>query len=206
MHLPTFWCDGESSFCIVKFGGRIGELNMAWDQFRSGGRVAGLQKQLRLPGEYSPRPAIKFRTRGPAVQRRSVREQAVWTARARSRGYGSWPIWDLEKKKLSSNYGLWGIARLDLSCLLSSVYSQQFHRFLFQVLCQYLVRIWNICQHLLNFSLTDTGRYNYPITNSATNKGPVHLAYNPSYLAYFFSRNSIFLSQKISQQCFSAGL
>jgi hypothetical protein len=20
MHLPTFWCDGESSFCIVKFG------------------------------------------------------------------------------------------------------------------------------------------------------------------------------------------
>jgi hypothetical protein len=36
--------------------------------------------------------------------------------------------------------------------------------------------------------------------------GPVHLAYNPSYLACFFSRNSIFLSQKISQQCFSAGL
>jgi hypothetical protein len=36
--------------------------------------------------------------------------------------------------------------------------------------------------------------------------GPVHLAYNPSYLAYFFSQNSIFLSQKISQQCFSVGL
>jgi hypothetical protein len=36
--------------------------------------------------------------------------------------------------------------------------------------------------------------------------GPVHLAYNPSYSACFFSRNSIFLSQKISQQCFSAGL
>jgi hypothetical protein len=29
MHLPTFWCDGESSFCIVKFGERIGELNKA---------------------------------------------------------------------------------------------------------------------------------------------------------------------------------
>jgi hypothetical protein len=38
------------------------------------------------------------------------------------------------------------------------------------------------------------------------NIGPVHLAYNPSYSACFFSRNSIFLSQKISQQCFSAGL
>jgi hypothetical protein len=38
------------------------------------------------------------------------------------------------------------------------------------------------------------------------NKGPVHLAYNPSYSACFFNRNSIFLSQKISQQCFSAGL
>jgi hypothetical protein len=34
----------------------------------------------------------------------------------------------------------------------------------------------------------------------------VHPAYNPSFLAYFFSRNSIFLSQQISQQCFSAGL
>jgi hypothetical protein len=37
-------------------------------------------------------------------------------------------------------------------------------------------------------------------------KGPVHPAYNPSYSACFFSQNSIFLSQKISQQCFSAGL
>jgi hypothetical protein len=36
--------------------------------------------------------------------------------------------------------------------------------------------------------------------------GPVHLAYNPSYSACFFSRNNIFLSQKISKQCFSAGL
>jgi hypothetical protein len=26
--------------------------------------------------------------------------------------------------------------------------------------------------------------------------GHVHLAYNPSYSAYFFSRNNIFLSQK----------
>jgi hypothetical protein len=34
----------------------------------------------------------------------------------------------------------------------------------------------------------------------------VHLAYNPSFSAYFFSQNSIFLSQQISQQCFSAGL
>jgi hypothetical protein len=37
-------------------------------------------------------------------------------------------------------------------------------------------------------------------------QGPVHSAYNPSFLAYFFSRNSIFLSQQISQQCFSADL
>jgi hypothetical protein len=32
------------------------------------------------------------------------------------------------------------------------------------------------------------------------------LAYNPSFSACFFSRNNIFLSQQISQQCFSAGL
>jgi hypothetical protein len=37
-------------------------------------------------------------------------------------------------------------------------------------------------------------------------KGPVHPAYNPYFLACFLSRNSNFLSQKISQQCFSAGL
>jgi hypothetical protein len=36
--------------------------------------------------------------------------------------------------------------------------------------------------------------------------GPVHPAYNPSFSACFFSWNSIFLSQQISQQCFSAGL
>jgi hypothetical protein len=42
--------------------------------------------------------------------------------------------------------------------------------------------------------------------SESVNFGPVHLAYNPSYLACFFSRNSILLSQKISQQCFSAGL
>jgi hypothetical protein len=36
--------------------------------------------------------------------------------------------------------------------------------------------------------------------------GSVHPAYNPSFSACFFSRNSIFLSQQISQQCFSAGL
>jgi hypothetical protein len=35
---------------------------------------------------------------------------------------------------------------------------------------------------------------------------PVHLAYNPSFSACFFSQNSIFLLQQISQQCFSAGL
>jgi hypothetical protein len=39
-----------------------------------------------------------------------------------------------------------------------------------------------------------------------TNFGHVHSAYNPSFLAGFFSRNSIFLSQQISQQYFSAGL
>jgi hypothetical protein len=34
--------------------------------------------------------------------------------------------------------------------------------------------------------------------------GPVHPAYNSSFLACFFSQNSIFLSPQISQQCFSA--
>jgi hypothetical protein len=36
--------------------------------------------------------------------------------------------------------------------------------------------------------------------------GPVHSVYNPSFSACFFNQNSIFLSQQISQQCFSAGL
>jgi hypothetical protein len=39
-----------------------------------------------------------------------------------------------------------------------------------------------------------------------SNWGHVHPAYNPSFSACFFSRNSIFLSQQISQPCFSAGL
>jgi hypothetical protein len=36
--------------------------------------------------------------------------------------------------------------------------------------------------------------------------GHVHPVYNPYFSAYFFSQNSVFLSQQISQQCFSAGL
>jgi hypothetical protein len=41
---------------------------------------------------------------------------------------------------------------------------------------------------------------------SFDDEGPVYPAYNPSFSAYFFSQNSIFLSQQISQQRFSAGL
>jgi hypothetical protein len=37
---------------------------------------------------------------------------------------------------------------------------------------------------------------------SANDLGHVHLTYNPSYLTCFFSRNSIFLSQKISHSVF----
>jgi hypothetical protein len=36
--------------------------------------------------------------------------------------------------------------------------------------------------------------------------GLVHPDYNPYFSAGFFSRNSVFLSQQISQQCFPAGL
>jgi hypothetical protein len=36
--------------------------------------------------------------------------------------------------------------------------------------------------------------------------GVVYPAYNPYFSACFFSRNSIFLLQQISQQCFSVGL
>jgi hypothetical protein len=39
-----------------------------------------------------------------------------------------------------------------------------------------------------------------------TDFGPLHPAYNSYFSACFFSRNNIFLSQKISQQYFSAGL
>jgi hypothetical protein len=42
--------------------------------------------------------------------------------------------------------------------------------------------------------------------DKVTKFSPVHPAYNPSFSACFFSRNSIFLSQQISQRCFSAGL
>jgi hypothetical protein len=38
------------------------------------------------------------------------------------------------------------------------------------------------------------------------NYGPVHPAYNQFFQLVFFSRNSIFLSQQISQQYFSVGL
>jgi hypothetical protein len=27
MHMPAFWCDGEYSFCIIKFGGKFWYLN-----------------------------------------------------------------------------------------------------------------------------------------------------------------------------------
>jgi hypothetical protein len=40
----------------------------------------------------------------------------------------------------------------------------------------------------------------------ASHVSPVYPAYNPSFSVCFFSRNSIFLSQQISQQCFSTGL
>jgi hypothetical protein len=37
-------------------------------------------------------------------------------------------------------------------------------------------------------------------------KGTVYPAYNLYFLACFLSQNSVFLSQQISQQCFSTGL
>jgi hypothetical protein len=40
----------------------------------------------------------------------------------------------------------------------------------------------------------------------ATSLGRVHPAYNPYFSSCFFSRNSVFLSQQISQQYFLAGL
>jgi hypothetical protein len=42
--------------------------------------------------------------------------------------------------------------------------------------------------------------------NPRSNHGPIHSAYNSFFSAYFFSQNSVLLSQQISQQCFSAGL
>jgi hypothetical protein len=35
---------------------------------------------------------------------------------------------------------------------------------------------------------------------------PLHPAYNPYFSACFFNQDSVFLSQQISQQCFSVGL
>jgi hypothetical protein len=42
--------------------------------------------------------------------------------------------------------------------------------------------------------------------SSGENYGSVHPACNPYFSACFFSQNSVFLSQQISQQCFSASL
>jgi hypothetical protein len=46
----------------------------------------------------------------------------------------------------------------------------------------------------------------WAMLDAPPDNGHVHPAYNPYFLACFFSRNSIFLSQQISQQCFSVGL
>jgi hypothetical protein len=68
------------------------------------------------------------------------------------------------------------------------------------------------CFHLMFREIARTkntsslGDYRTRERDQLSTIGPVHLAYNPSYSACFFSRNNIFLSQKISQQCFSAGL
>jgi hypothetical protein len=51
-----------------------------------------------------------------------------------------------------------------------------------------------------------TRRCAHGALNARENYDPVHPAYNPYFSACFFSRNNIFLSQQISQQCFSAGL
>jgi hypothetical protein len=59
---------------------------------------------------------------------------------------------------------------------------------------------WSIGgQIIFSFTLFFRKRNRYDI-------GPVHPAYNPYFSACFFSRNSVFLSQQINQQCFSAGL
>jgi hypothetical protein len=50
------------------------------------------------------------------------------------------------------------------------------------------------------------GRANGFLALGRANQGSVHPAYNPSFSACFFSQNSIFLSQQISQQYFSADL
>jgi hypothetical protein len=41
-----------------------------------------------------------------------------------------------------------------------------------------------------------------PMVTRTISYGPVHLAYNPSYSACFFSRNSIFLSKKSANSVF----
>jgi hypothetical protein len=48
MHLPTFWCDGESSFCIIKFRGRIEELNKALENTSPHVRQDGMRTNVRL--------------------------------------------------------------------------------------------------------------------------------------------------------------
>jgi hypothetical protein len=58
---------------------------------------------------------------------------------------------------------------------------------------------------ILQFNTNPIGFMVYRLFYNAT-YDHVHPAYNPYFSACFFSRNSVFLSQQISQQCFSAGL
>jgi hypothetical protein len=48
MHLPTFWCDGESFFFIVEFGGELGELNKRYNRF---GNIGSSKKKQRRTTE-----------------------------------------------------------------------------------------------------------------------------------------------------------
>jgi hypothetical protein len=61
-----------------------------------------------------------------------------------------------------------------------------------------------------DFTTTDlvqlSSQLNMFIVEVRNDIGHVHLVYNPYFSACFFSRNNVFLSQQISQQCFSAGL
>jgi hypothetical protein len=59
---------------------------------------------------------------------------------------------------------------------------------------------------VINSSLSICAKHSIKSDPQTNLLGPVHPAYNMFFSACFFSWNSIFLSQQISQQCFSAGL
>jgi hypothetical protein len=144
MHLPTFWYDKKSSFCIVKFLGESEELN---------------------EGLFWVRSCCSFLT---SVRNAKNSVLTIFQVLIIS--------WQVDAgKAFEHNYGT-------LRKHVAPAYVGR--------------QVAHCCP----------GRWQTTHCLTLLYNGLVHLTYNSSFLTCFFSWNIVFLSQQISQQCFSAGL